>query len=70
MKLRLARHDETPFNVFFTSPEKVSLLVFSHLESLREKMRDFKGILSTRMQMLRERRGCETRRVSLFLCLC
>jgi hypothetical protein len=51
MKMRLARHDETPFNVFFTSPEKVGSVVFSCLESLKKRKRRldwgnfFKGIL-------------------------
>jgi hypothetical protein len=35
----------------------------------KEKVRDSEAILTTRMQMLRARMGCETGRVSLFLCL-
>jgi hypothetical protein len=34
--MRLARHNETPFNVILTIPEKVSSVVFSHLESLKK----------------------------------
>jgi hypothetical protein len=33
------------------------------------KMRNYEAILTTRMQMLGARRGYETGRVSLFLCL-
>jgi hypothetical protein len=36
MQVRIAGHDETPFNVSFTSPEKVRSMVFSHLESLKK----------------------------------
>jgi hypothetical protein len=35
----------------------------------KQKMRNSEAILTTRLQMLEERRVCEMGRVSLFLCL-
>ena len=39
MQMQLARHNETPFNVILTSPEKVNFVVFSFLESLKKHKR-------------------------------
>jgi hypothetical protein len=35
----------------------------------KEKVRNYEAILTTRLQMLGARRGCETGRVSLLLCI-
>ena len=44
MQMQLGRHNETPFNAFLRSPEKVSLVVFSRLESLKKCKRRLQGV--------------------------
>jgi hypothetical protein len=44
MKMQLARHDETPFNVFFTSPEKVSSIFFPHFRDSENIKEDSIGV--------------------------
>jgi hypothetical protein len=54
----------------YLSPLKLILWKWNgFLWRKKGKMRKARAILTTRLQMLGARRGCETGRVSMFLCL-